>query len=137
MKEPLIAIVLSDSKIANLLKYELQLSDISKVKVFLSADDFFYSLSKNNIPDFVITDIHGKAETGIDFMHCVYRMISRSNILFLLSPSEEIHASKLMEEGATDFIIRSSQTQIWIREMILNILYLQRSTSFTERERFI
>ncbi len=126
MKNPMIFIVVKDALIANMLKYELQAQRFTDIHLLPSAGECFYALSKGRIPDFIVSDLQGNAENGISFLQSIFRLNARTRVLFLLSAGEEFEASHVMEAGATDFVMRSSHSNLWMKELIRNICYLRK-----------
>lgn len=121
----MIFIVVKDAPTANLLKYELKAQRFPDVHIFPSAAECFYFVSKGNIPDYIITDMKGNPENGISILRSDL-FNSRTKILFLLSGEEENEASRMMEEGATDFVLKSAHSGHWMKELIRNICFLQK-----------
>ena len=108
----------------NFLKYRLSSSGIKNVIIFHTPEECLYSIRKTKKPEFIIADSALKSTTDQEFLKLI-RSIDPSIKVIFYSDNEDIsHISRLLEMGATDYIVRVGGDQNWIRELTSNLQYL-------------
>jgi FixJ family two-component response regulator len=125
-KNRLLFIVNRDPLVGNFLKYQLGGAGYKDSVVFHSAKECLYVLRKGTIPAFIIADYDLGNMNGEDFLKIVVDNYPDIQILFFSSLENHSIAAQLVQNGASDFIQRTSNSNQAITELIKNIRYLER-----------
>jgi len=125
-KSPVVFVVDRNPIHGSLIKYHLNVNRFLKVHVFQSEEECIYRLGKNLFPDFLITDHNVDGNNGFDILEKVKKMSPDVRIIFFSSCEDPILAFRLLEAGASDYIVKTSQLAIGIAELIKNVKYLCR-----------
>jgi len=126
MKADLIFVVDKNSIHRNLIKYHLNVNKFSRVQPFQSGDECLYRLQKNVIPDFIIADYDPDNFTGFEFLKKAKRAAAHVHIIFFTTMDDPILAVKLLEAGASDYLVKTSKIDFGISELIKNIKFIIR-----------
>jgi len=110
----------------NLIKYHLNVNKFSRVQPFSSGDECLYRIYKNTIPDFIVVDYDPDNFTGFDFIKKVKRAAPQVHIIFFTTNDDPILAVKLLEAGASDYLVKTSKIDFGISELIKNIKFIIR-----------
>ena len=110
----------------SLLKYHLNVNKFSNVHVFQSGSECLYRIKKNFIPDFLIADLDIGDITGTELMEKVRELAPSVRFIFFSSQDNPLLALKLLESGATDYIVKTKKIDLGIKELVRNIAYLVR-----------
>ncbi len=129
MRNILVFIVDHNMQAANLLKYKLTGKKFTNVRVFPTPEECLIMLQKNNIPDFIITDVSFPTMNGLEFLQAIKRFSEIIHVLFLSSDHDESLARHLLEEGATDYIYRTVNHETGSNELLKNLEYLCKEIS--------
>lgn len=126
MKTPIVFVVDKNPIHRSLIKYHLNVNRFFNVHTFQSEDECIYRLQKNLIPEFLITDYNPGDQIGFDFLHSVRTLSSSIKIIFFSSSDDPILAVRLLDAGASDYIVKTSKLDFGIAELIKNVKYLSR-----------
>lgn len=124
LNSPLVFIVDKNPIHNSLIKYHLNLNKFFNIYTFPSADECFYKLNKQVIPDFIITDYNTGDISGFDFVRKVLAISLKVQIIFFSNYDDPILAVRLLEAGATDYIVKTNRVEIGITELIKNVKFL-------------
>lgn len=108
----------------SLIKYHLNINKFVQVFNFPSGQECLYRLEKNSIPDFIITDYDIGNYTGFDFLRKVCDEYPEVRVIYFSSLADPVLAMKLLEAGASDFIVKTSKLETGISELLKNIRYI-------------
>lgn len=128
MENSLIFIVDRDSTRGNFLKYRLNTMNFSNIRVFSREEDCLYRLGKNDHPDFIITDPGNVPDVAISFIKMVLQTNPAIKIICFTSSDDQEVADMLLDAGASDIILKKSQYDHGINELVENIKYLLKYT---------
>ena len=128
MRNILVFIVDHNPQSANLLKYKLSGRRFTNVRTFPSPEECLFMLQKNNIPDFIISDVHFPFMNGLDFLRAIKGFSEIVQVLFLSSIHDESFARELLENGATDYVYKTVNHETGINEVVKNLEYLCKET---------
>jgi DNA-binding response OmpR family regulator len=109
MKSPIVFVVDKNPIHRSLVKYHLNVNKFS-----------------NLIPDFLITDYNPVDQIGFDFLRNVRRISASIQIIFFSSFDDPILAVRLLEAGASDYIVKTSKLDFGLTELIKNVKYLSK-----------
>ena len=123
MKDPVIYIVDPNPVHGNLIKFHLALRKFTGVWLFNNAEECLYRARKQ-APDFVVSESSPEGSSGMDFLRNMRSISGDTKVLFFTSEEDATLASRLLEQGATDFIVKSSRPEQSIRELCDNLSYL-------------
>jgi DNA-binding response OmpR family regulator len=126
MKSPIVFVVDKNPIHRSLVKYHLNVNKFSNVHAFQDGDECIYRLQKNLIPDFLITDYNPVDQIGFDFLRNVRRISASIQIIFFSSFDDPILAVRLLEAGASDYIVKTSKLDFGLTELIKNVKYLSK-----------
>ena len=124
MDNPLIFIVDRDSTRGNFLKYRLSTMNFSNIRVFSREEDCLYRLGKNELPDFIITDPGHIPDVALSFIRMVLQSNQAIKIICFTSSDDQEVADQFLEAGASDIILKKSNEDPGIDELVENIKYL-------------
>jgi DNA-binding NarL/FixJ family response regulator len=129
MKRTTVFIIEKEAPVANLIRYHLLSRQVKHVQVFPSPAECLYFMHKKSIPDFLIANVAHPEINASALLKTVLQSFPGVKILFLSPFSDDSLVSKLMEEGATDYIYKSERTENWIHELVMNMEFLLREKS--------
>jgi PleD family two-component response regulator len=124
MKNILVFILDRNPVQGNFLKYSLSSSGIKNVLIFQTPEECLYSLRKSKLPAFIIADAALKSMTDLEFLRLIKSIDPSINVIFHSEDEDISHVSKLLEVGATDYIVRAGGDRAWIQELSSNLQYL-------------
>lgn len=124
MQTPRIFIVDRNPIHNSLIKYHLNINKFAQVYTFPNGQECLYRLEKNTIPGFIITDYDIGNYTGFDFLRKVRDNFPEVKVVYLSSMADSVLAMKLLEAGASDFIVKTSKLETGISELIKNLRYM-------------
>ncbi|MEI7489783.1 MAG: response regulator [Bacteroidota bacterium] len=108
----------------SLIKYHLNINKFSQVQNFPNGQECLYRIEKNMAPDIIITDYDIGNYTGFDFLRKVKDNYPEVNIIYFSSSADPVLAMKLLESGASDFIVKTSKLETGISELLKNLRYI-------------
>ncbi|MCX6282018.1 MAG: response regulator [Bacteroidetes bacterium] len=124
MRTPIIFIVDRNPIHSSLLKYHLNINKLSQVQNFPNGQECLYRIAKNLVPDIIITDYDIGNYTGLDFLRKVKDNHPEVNLFYFSSIADPVLAMKLLEGGASDFIVKTSKLESGISELLKNLRYI-------------
>jgi DNA-binding response OmpR family regulator len=124
MRTPIVFVVDKNPIHRSLVKYHLNVNKFFNVHTFQSDEECLYRLQKNMIPDFLITDYNPDDHLGFDFLRKVKEISTSTQIIFFSSSDDPILAIRLLEAGASDYVIKTSKLDFGLTELIKNVKYL-------------
>lgn len=124
MKNILVFILDSNQVQGNFLKYNLRTSGIKNVNLYHTAEECLNSIRKTKSPDFIIADTVLKSTTDFEFLKLVKNIDPSIHVIFHSENEDISHLSRLLDAGATDYIVRMGDNRNWIRELTSNVQYL-------------
>ncbi|MCK9220092.1 MAG: response regulator [Bacteroidales bacterium] len=128
MKSPVLYVVDKHPIHRSLIKYHLNVNRFSQVQTFPSGNECIYRLEKNPPPEFLITDYDLGDFSGFDFLRRVKTIAPSVKVVFFASFDDPILAVRLLDVGAVDYIVKTSNLEYGIAELIKNLNYLQKET---------
>jgi len=124
LQSPVVFVVDKNPIHNSLIKYHLNVNKFFNVHTFPSGSECLYKLSKQIIPDFIITDYDTGDISGFDFARKVYAISSKIQLIFFSSYDDPILAVRLLDAGATDYIVKTNRLEVGITELIKNVKFL-------------
>ncbi|MCX6283657.1 MAG: response regulator [Bacteroidetes bacterium] len=124
MQIPKIFIVERNPIHNSLIKYHLNINKFSQVQNFPSGQECLYRIEKNLVPDIIITDYDIGNYTGFDFLRKVKDNHPGVSVIYFSSSADPVLAMKLLESGASDFIVKTSKLETGISELLKNLRYI-------------
>ncbi|MEI7982513.1 MAG: response regulator [Bacteroidota bacterium] len=124
MKADILFVVDKSSIHRSLIKYHLNINRFTNVHVFQSGEECLYRLQKNLIPDFIITDFDLGDYSGFDFLKKIKKIAPTVNVIFFTTSDDPILAVRLLEAGASDYLVKTSKLDFGIAELIKNIKFI-------------
>ena len=124
MKIPVIFIVDKNTVHSNLLKYQLMVNKFSNVQVFSSVEDCLYRLRREEGPVYLIADSALGDFSGIEFLRMARKISPGVNVIFYSSTEDADIASALIENGATDYILKGGKIEQSMTELIRNLQFI-------------
>ncbi|MEI6883865.1 MAG: response regulator [Bacteroidota bacterium] len=124
MQTPSIFIVDKNPIHNSLIKYHLNINKLNNVQTFPNGLECLYRLEKNTIPDFIITDYDIGNYTGLDFLKKVRDHFPEIRVVYFSSMADPVLAIKLLDEGAFDFIVKTSKLETGMTELLKNLRYI-------------
>ncbi|MCX6286458.1 MAG: response regulator [Bacteroidetes bacterium] len=124
MQTPRIFIVDRNPIHNSLIKYHLNINKFSQIQNFPNGQECLYRIEKNMVPDIIITDYDIGNYTGIDFLRKVRDKYPDVRVLYFSSLADPVLAMKLLEAGASDFIVKTSKLEAGISELLKNLRYI-------------
>ena len=131
MKTPIIFVVEKNPVHRSLINYYLIINKLLNVYTFQSGGECLYRLQKNLIPDFLITEYKLDDYNGFDFLHAVKEISPYIRIIFFSTFEDPAIALRLLDAGATDYVVKTGKPDTGISELIKNIKYLHRETTLS------
>ena len=126
MKNAVIFIVEHNSYHGNLVKYHLQANRFQDVRLFSNPEECLLAISRGTAPDFIISDTHSGRMSATEFLGKIRESGHGIRVVFFSSSQDEALASKLLEEGAADYIHTVSKGDSGIRELVKNLQFICR-----------
>ena len=126
MKSVMVFVVDKNPIHSSLLKYHLTIQQFSNVQLYHSAEECLYRLRKNVVPQYLITEYDLADHNGFDFLRMVKKISPTTQVLFFSSFDDPILAMRLIDSGATDYIMKTIKLDQGIQDLIKNIVFLQR-----------
>jgi CheY-like chemotaxis protein len=123
-KSPTVFVVDKNPIHNSLIKYHLNANKFFNVHTFPSGNECLYKLNKQVIPDFIITDYEPGDNSGFEFLQSVRELSSKIQIVFFSSYDDPILADRLLNAGATDYVVKTNRLEIGITELIKNVKFL-------------
>jgi len=108
----------------SLIKYHLDINKIGQVFIFPNGQECLYRLEKNTIPDVIITDYDIGNYTGFDFLKKVRDMYPEVRVVYFSSLADPVLAMKLLDSGASDFLVKTSKLENGISELLKNLRFI-------------
>ena len=108
----------------SLIKYHLDINKLGHVSNFPNGQECLFRLEKNIVPDVIITDYDIGNYTGFDFLRKVRDMHPEVRVVYFSSIADPVLAMKLLEAGASDFLVKTSKLENGISELLKNIKYI-------------
>ncbi|MCK9204143.1 MAG: response regulator [Bacteroidales bacterium] len=124
MKDDVIFVVDRNTIHRSLIKYHLNVNKFSNVHIFQSGSECLYRIQKNLVPDFIIIDDDLSENTGFGFLQKIKKAAPSIQVIFFTAQDDPILAVRLLEAGATDYVVKTSKIDFGISELIKNIKYL-------------
>ena len=124
MKEPVIFIVDPNPVHGNLVKYQLTINKFTNVWLFTSVEECLYRLRKQS-PDFLVSEYHLGKYNGLEMLRMSHKISPATRILFLTGMDDPSVAESLLDEGAMDYIVKTSRLEVSISELVRNIGFLR------------
>ena len=124
MNNSLLFLLDRDPVKGNFLKYHLNSNGFWNVMLFPNQGECLYSLQRNIIPDFIITDTSMMGMPDLQFLKSIKADHPAITVIFFSENEDVSHISALLDAGATDYILRVGDKQNWIHELISNLQYL-------------
>jgi response regulator RpfG family c-di-GMP phosphodiesterase len=123
----LLVFVIDKNPIHNsLVKYHLNVNRFFNVHSFPTGNECLYKLGKQVIPDFIVTDYDTGEMPGFDFLKKIQEVSPRIKTIFFSFYDDPILAVRLLDAGATDYIVKTNRLEIGIRELVKNMKFLIR-----------
>lgn len=124
MQTPRIFIVDRNPIHNSLIKYHLNINKIYQIQNFPNGQECLYRIEKNTAPDIIITDYDIGNYTGFDFLRKIMDMVPEVRVIYFSSLADPVLAVKLLEAGASDFIVKTSKLETGISELLKNLKYI-------------
>jgi CheY-like chemotaxis protein len=102
----------------------LNINKLSQIQTFPNGQECLYRLQKNTVPDIIITDYDIGNYTGFDFLRKITDMFPEVRVVYFSSLADPVLAMKLLEAGASDFIVKTSKLENGISELLKNLKYI-------------
>jgi two-component system, CitB family, response regulator DctR len=132
MKRTSVFIIEKDPSVANLVRYQLLSRQANQVQIFPNLGECLYFATRKFVPDFVIADLDQPELQSPDFLKTLREACPETGILLLSSTPDDLLAGRLLEEGATDYIVKTERTEEWMTELTKNIGFLAKEKSKAE-----
>jgi len=126
MKSVMVFVVDKNPIHSSLLKYHLTIQRFSNVQLYHSVQECLYRLQKDITPHYLITEYDLADYNGFDFLRIVKKISPSTQVLFFSSNDDPILAMRLIDSGATDYIMKTEKTDQGIQDLIKNMIFLQR-----------
>jgi len=123
-KYPMVFVVDRNPIHNSLIKYHLNVNRFFNVHTFPSGSECLYKLGKQVIPDFIVTDYDNGEMPGIEFLRKIRGISPEIKVVFFSSYDDPILAVRLLDSGATDYIVKTNRLDIGIKELIKNMKFL-------------
>jgi DNA-binding NarL/FixJ family response regulator len=131
MKDILVFILDSNPVQGNFLKYNLNSYGMTNVMLFHHPEECLNSAIKKKTPRFIIADTEIKGMTDLEFLNSARNIDPSIKVLFFSENDDAVHISRLIDAGATDYIVRDGIIKNRIRELTSNLEYLIKSELFS------
>lgn len=124
MKTPVIFVVDKNPIHRNLLRFNLVAGKFGTVHTFPTGEECLYRLRKDLRPDFLVTGLQPGELGGLDFLRLVLEFSPETQVVFFDHFEDDAVASRLIEEGASDYVARTGEPDAGISLLIKNLRYL-------------
>jgi DNA-binding NarL/FixJ family response regulator len=124
MKTPVIFVVDKNPIHLSLIKYNLNINKFTNVYSFQSGEECLYRLQKNLLPDFLITSFFTGNHSGFDFLRIVLEISPSIQVIFFDSFDDPAVATKLLDAGARDYVVKTRNPDTGISALLKNVRYL-------------
>jgi len=108
----------------SLIKYHLNINKFNQVQNFPNGQECLYRLEKNTIPEVIVTDYDIGNYTGFDFLGKLRDLFPEVRVIYFSSLADPVLAMKLLEAGASDFIVKTSKLEVGISELLKNLRFM-------------
>ena len=108
----------------NMIRYRLISEGFREIFVFPSFSEFNYQLAKGCFPDFLIVDFQSLIPGHLSFVEMVLKVSPDTKIILFTDIEDQTFACELLENGATDYILKNSADLSGLRELVLNLRYM-------------
>jgi DNA-binding NarL/FixJ family response regulator len=108
---------------ANFLKYCLSSSGIKNTLLFHSLEECLYSIRKSS-PKYIIAVTELKETTSLEFLDLMKNTDPSIKVIFYSDNEDILFISRLLDNGAADYIVKSASDQNWMHELTSNLQYL-------------
>ncbi len=108
----------------NMVRYRLISEGFRHVSVFPSVAEFHYQVEKGCVPNFLIVDCHSIVPDQISFVEMVLKASPDTKIILFTDIEDQNLANEILENGATDYILKNGANLQGIKELILNLKYM-------------
>lgn len=126
MKTSAIFIVDKNPIHRNLIRYNLEISKFTNIQTFPSGEECLYRLHKKDHPDFLICSFFTGNHTGFDFLRSVMDISPYTRVIFFDTFEDPALAGKLLEAGASDYVVKTRDPDAGISDLLKNVRYLIR-----------
>lgn len=109
---------------SSLIKYHLDINKIGQSSNFPNGQECLYRLEKNIVPDVIITDYDIGNYTGFDFLRKVNDLCPEVRVIYFSSLADPVLAVKLLEAGASDFLVKTSKLENGLSELLKNLRFI-------------
>jgi CheY-like chemotaxis protein len=113
----------------SLIRYHLNVNRFPSIQTFPNGEECLHRIEKHSPPDFIITDYDVGNYTGFDFLRKIRETNPDIQVIYFSSHTDPVLALKLLEAGASDFIVKPSKLETGISELIKNLKYVLRETT--------
>ncbi len=129
MKPPRIFVVDRNQVHRNLIKYHLNVNKFENVQVFQTGEECIYRIQKGGFAEFIVSDYEPEGFLNIRFLDMVRQISPETRLVFFAATDDPLLALKLLDEGASDFVVKTSRLDFGITELIKNLKYLTRESA--------
>jgi DNA-binding NarL/FixJ family response regulator len=130
--KPVVVFIVDKNPIhSSLLKYYLTLHRYFQVQLYHSAEECLYRLRKNITPDYLITEYDLHDHNGFDFLRMAKQLSPSTEVLFFSTYDDPILAMRLIDAGATDYIMKTAKLEHGIQDLIKNIEFIHKERIHT------
>lgn len=126
MKAEILFIIDKNPIHGSLLKYHLTIHRFQHIQLYHSAEECLSRLKKSVTPRFIITEYDLADYDGFDFLNMVKKYSPSSQIIFFSLFDDPVTAMKLIDAGATDYILKTTKLDIGIKNLIRNLLFIRK-----------
>ena len=102
----------------------MDINKIGQVSTFPNGQECLYRLEKNTVPDVIITDYDIGNYTGFDFLRKIIDTYPEVRVVYFSSLADPVLAMKLLDAGASDFLVKTSKLENGISELLKNLKYI-------------
>jgi len=124
MKQPLIFILDKNSQRGNMLMYRMKGGEFRNIQLFTSEKECLYRIMNNGSPAVIIADTGTDLSSATGFIAEVKQASPSIHIIFYSDTDDEQLAGMLLSAGASDYILRTPNSEAGLRELIKNIHYI-------------
>ena len=108
----------------SLIKYHLDINKLGYVSNFPNGQECLFRLEKNIVPDVIITDYDIGNYTWFDFLRKIKVLHPEVRVVYFSSIADPVLAMKLLDAGASDFLVKTSKLENGISELLKNLRYI-------------
>ena len=114
----------------NMIRYRLISEGFRQVSVLPSVAEFNYQVEKGCFPNFLIVDCQSIIPGQISFVEMVLKASPDTKIILFTDIEDQNFANELLENGATDYILKNGANLQGLKELILNLKYMSPVNQF-------